>query len=756
MRRSFLAPLAALLAVTLGAPPVHAAPEAPAEVATTPPSLESTPEVAYPEGAEGEANVVLVIVVDKEGGVRSVDVDAGSEPFAAAARAAAAGWRFTPATRAGVAVTARIRFAVAFHPPVPAAPPPPVAPAPAPTTPAAASRPPVAPPAAPRALEVLVQGERALAPSVSTLSRTEVRQLPGAFGDPFRAIEVLPGVTPIVSGLPYFYVRGAPPGNVGYFFDGVRVPYLFHVAIGPSVVHPALVERVDLYAGGYPAEFGRFAGAVVAADATAPRTDFHGEGNLRLFDAGAMVEGGFADGRGTALVGARYSYTAALLSLLSPTVRLDYRDYQARVTYDLGAHDRIGVFAFGSYDLLSQVKNGIEQIAFGSEFYRVDARWDHALPSAGKLRVATTWGFDQTRVGEQRNARDVLLGARATIVQPVTSTLLARGGLDGQADTYRADAAKWGDPDDPGVQRFNDTFPARSDGAMGAWADVVWKAHPRFEVTPGVRVDAFRSGGTTALSVDPRLATKTFVTDRVRVLQAFGLAHQPPSFLVAVPGLTPGSLANGLQSSVQTSLGVEADLPASTTASLTAFGDWFYDMTDALGTGSSGGGQNRGLVDTRSTGRAYGLELYVRRRLTQRLGGFLSYTLSRSTRTLDGVTFPASFDRTHVLNAALAFDLGRAWRAGTRVTLYTGAPTKAATSDSPTTTTTATSNVSDPARDPLFYRIDVRLEKRWQLAPTAWLSFVAEMLNATLHKEIVSGQEIGPVSIPSLGLEGGF
>src|SRR5437868_12442347 len=55
----------------------------------------------------------------------------------------------------------------------------------------------------------------------TTLFRS--RQLPGALGDPFRAIEISTGVTPIVSGLPYFYVRGAPPGNVGYYFDGVRV-----------------------------------------------------------------------------------------------------------------------------------------------------------------------------------------------------------------------------------------------------------------------------------------------------------------------------------------------------------------------------------------------------------------------------------------------------------------------------------------------------------------------------------------------------
>jgi hypothetical protein len=53
-------------------------------------------------------------------------------------------------------------------------------------------------------------------------------------------------------------------------------------------------------------------------------------------------------------------------------------------------------------------------------------------------------------------------------------------------------------------------------------------------------------------------------------------------------------------------------------------------------------------------GRAYGAELLVRRPLSKRLSGWLSYTLSRSTRethfvTLDGgsamATVPSEFDR---------------------------------------------------------------------------------------------------------------
>ena len=62
----------------------------------------------------------------------------------------------------------------------------------------------------------------------------------------------------------------------------------------------------------------------------------------------------------------------------------------------------------------------------------------------------------------------------------------------------------------------------------------------------------------------------------------------------------------------------------------------------------------------------------------------------------------------------------------------------------------------DQARDPPYYRVDFRVEKRWSVLDTGWLSLVVEMLNATLTKETIGGQQIGPVLVPSLGLEGGF
>ncbi|MBK7582982.1 MAG: TonB family protein [Myxococcales bacterium] len=597
-------------------------------------------------------------------------------------------------------------------------------------------------------IEVVVRGKK-LAPAVSSLTREEVRQIPGVFGDPFRAIEVLPGVTPIISGLPFFYIRGAPPGNVGYFLDGVRVPYLYHLAIGPSVVHPALVERVDLYPGGYPARFGRFAGGIVAAEATAPRSEWHGEGNIRLFDAGAMVEAPFAGGRGTALVGARYSYTAALLSLFAKEITLDYRDYQARVSYDITPKDRVTAFGFGSYDLLGRTQNGLFEVLFGTEFYRLDLRYDRLLPD-GDIRTAVTLGYDQTKIGQQRNAIDEMLVVRSELKQRLEPGVTFRAGADTALDSYSATEQTYADPDDPGTKTFNDLFPPRSDLGIGMWSDVVLDVTPEVELTPGLRLDLYSSGGASAVGFDPRIAARFKLSDDFRIVHAYGVAHQPPSFVVPVPGLSPANLRGGLQSSYQTSAGVEWDLPDATTATATVFYNVFLDMTDTIGT-SGGGGGGPPAFERRSTGAGYGFELFVKRKLTKRFGGFLSYTLSRSTRAIGREKIPATFDRTHVANVAVAYDLGRRWRAGTRFVFYTGTPKNPDSGG-----LVAPLRSSSPERNPAFYRIDLRLEKRWPLAKSAWISFVAEFMNATLHKEIFNDEEIGPIAIPSVGVEGGF
>ncbi|WP_394828138.1 TonB-dependent receptor plug domain-containing protein [Pendulispora albinea] len=770
---------------------------------TAAPVLVSESEVPYPEGARGEAVVVVVITVNLDGTVRSAVVETGAEPFASAAVAAASLFLFQPATRDGIAVASKIRMEIAFREP----PPPP-------EDERAREAPPLSPPAAPRARapasdseiqEVRVRGERGEPSRTVSLSRAEVREIPGAFGDPFRAIEMMPGVTPVVSGLPFFFVRGAPPGNVGYFIDGVRVPLLFHVGAGPSVIHPAIIERVDLYPGGYPARFGRFAGGIVSGEMTQLRPETRGELNVRLFDAGAWIETPFANQRGIVSLGGRYSYTAALLSRLASDTILDYWDYQARAAYDLTSRDRISLFTFGSYDFLAQ-KTPTETLPlFATEFHRLDLRYERRLGPDSTLRTALTLGLDRTRLSEGRFMRDRMMGTRTEIVHRVSPNVVVRAGSDVQLDSYAVFVND--DELSPTASRAARYFPSRTDLTMGVRGDVVYEPVRGFEVTTGARLDLFASQGATALGADPRLMTRAAVSDHVRVLTALGVAHQPPAFVIPIPGFQPGGLSGGLQRSVQESLGLEVGLGTGTTLTMSTFHNTFFDMSDPLGSlpqdpggcppgafpadtlggdnagrhlgwtpycgprfpigtigpdRSGGGGQaasSRGderaveVFEVRSKGTAYGFEFLLKRKLTQRIGGFLSYTLSRSTRYARGERFIASFDRTHVANAAVAFDLGRSWRAGTRLVFYTGVPRAADASG------------QDTSRLPAFFRVDLRLEKRWSIGKSGWLALVAEWMNATLTKEAVSTnctlrgcdvQTIGPVTIPSIGLEGGF
>src|SRR5262249_47804201 len=154
-------------------------------------------------------------------------------------------WRFSPATVDERPVRARINYAIECSEPGAEG-----APPPKPAPPIAAPTPTPAP------YEVEVRGVRP-DPAETSFDPNETREMPGTFGDPVRGVEALPGVTPVISGTPFYYVRGVPPGNIGYFLDGIRLPLLQHVALGPTIVHPALIERIDFYPAAAPARFGR-------------------------------------------------------------------------------------------------------------------------------------------------------------------------------------------------------------------------------------------------------------------------------------------------------------------------------------------------------------------------------------------------------------------------------------------------------------------------------------------------------------------
>ncbi|HEY2367459.1 MAG TPA: energy transducer TonB, partial [Polyangiaceae bacterium] len=138
-------------------------------------------KITYPERGHGDAVVVLEIVVSTEGHVVDWRVLAGGEPFLTAAKGAIESMAFDPATRDDQPITARMRIELPFH--------------------EQRTDAPVViehvehvqtPKPKPKPIigveDVHVRGTRKEIGG-STISKEDVRDLPGAFGDAFRAID---------------------------------------------------------------------------------------------------------------------------------------------------------------------------------------------------------------------------------------------------------------------------------------------------------------------------------------------------------------------------------------------------------------------------------------------------------------------------------------------------------------------------------------------------------------------------------------
>lgn len=690
-----------------------------AERITLPEPL-NTPVAPVP-GTEERVEIVLDLEVDARGHVASARARGGRQPYASRAEEATSAWLFRPATKGGKPLPAKIAVLVAFEPPPAAVPSPPESE----TEPAGAPRhPPQARASATPIQEVLILGELT-DPGSRGFSRYETRKLAGAFDDPLRTVEVLPGVIPIITGLPVFFVRGAPPGNVGYFLDGIRIPQLFHGFLGPSVVHPAFLSKINLHAGPMPARFGRYAGAAVSADLAEPRGERRAEASVRLFDAGAFAESPFADGRGYAMLGGRYSYTGLILSLASDNQRLDYWDYQALAGYRLGRRDELSVFAFGSYDYAGS-GDGLQA---GAEFHRADLRYDHDFSDRASLRLALSGGSDRSR-SQQGFLRNDVFAARAQFTYS-GEDVAARAGMDLNVDSY----AMAVNPAINEPEVYEDLFPPRTDILGGAYLDFVLFRRGPVRVIPGIRADVYSSGGATAVGVDPRMTAEYDITPKLRATHSLGVAHQAPSFVPNVPGAQVAGLRGGLQENLQAATTYELTLPWKLSLSLGGYLNVTEDLSDPIGT-SQTLSVDETTPDLRVLGRSFGIEVFLERPLTRRIGGVFSYTFSQTLRSTELISTISGYDRPHVMNLALNFDLGSHWQAAAKTVVASGVPGRRTTLDG---------FVFDGSRSAPLIRVDLKISKRW---------YPSEHFNWGAHLEVLNATYAGSVSRRACGIRG--
>jgi hypothetical protein len=739
------------------APPAN---EPSADTGIEPPRLLEFPPVDVPEGVTlpegGRIEVTVEVAADA---TATLFECALGEALCALVRAALPRARFEPARRGDAPLAARIRIALQLADSAPALPPasaPASSPAPAPT-PAPASAP--ADPSEELGATAHVIKPQ---PGMRRLELAETRDLPGAFGDPFRAIEALPGVVPIISGLPYVFVRGSPPAGTLYVYDEIPVPTLFHLGLGPAVIHPRMVGPVRLYSGVAPARYGRLTGGVVVGEGPAPpdgRT--HAEVELRLLDVSGYVQ---AQGLGGNVTGAvRYGYPALLLSIFSPEVNLAYWDYQLRYTTAISARDRFELVALGSYDSFSEVDDPEEDVTI--TFHRVEPRLIRRL-GRSELGSALLVGYEESELGDAEFELNALrLAPRLWLDSRFEGRTRLRlsADLTGVAGNFAGAPAE----QDDGIARqslFGDV-PARS--MWGVQAELTLWPLSALELQLGARADAWVQGPGAEGVLDPSARAIWHVVPELDLHVAGGVVHQPAVFYIPLPGIVDVATDRGLQSAIQSEAGVGWDTPLDLRAELQAFVHVYRNLVfvDALlledsfdlicETIDCGGATLAERID----GVSYGAELFLRRAPEERLSGFLSYTLAWShVDDVGGLPYTPTWDVRHLGNLIVQWEIGAGFSAGGRLHARSGKLIGEFLLDD------SFALARDEHRLPWFVRIDLQVAYAWR---PSWgrMRVALEWFNATLSREPINTECKGAprtceveylpaIFFPNLGVRG--
>jgi TonB-dependent Receptor Plug Domain len=571
--------------------------------------------------------------------------------------------------------------------------------------------------------ETKVQARRPREPSVA-VEGDEARQAPGSGGDPLHILQSLPGVSQVVWPLALYAIRGANPGNTGFFIDDMRVPALFHFALGPSIIHPYLISRVEFFPGGYPARYSGYVSGIVAASTdTPPESAPLTSADVRLYDAGALLSRPFDGDRGRVAVAARYSYAGLVASRLSSDVTFGYADYELLADHPL-AGGRAALLLLGSFD---QIDIQSQQIGDGAlNFHRGQLRWTRAL-GPGRLTLSAAFGTDHTRstlYGDPITMKTLSATPHLRYTLGLGSALELEAGADAEGERFATVIAG-----DTGVRLGqSDLARPRTLGVAGAYVSLALRLGTRLEVVPAVRVSSYVEQGVTSPALEPRLTARLRVTDAASLKVALGRFAQMPSLPLDLAGFEGFGLRDfGLQRSVQTSAGAELTLGGGVT---------FIDVTgfyQALRVTDLGSlfSQTITAADFLQVriGRAYGGELLIRRDVGRRLHGWLAYTLSWSERTVDGVRGPSDWDQRHILNLLASYDLRHGYGAGFRFHYNSGRPF-------PLPNETGDREYQ---RLPPFYQLDLRAEKRWLFE--RWrLEVYVELGNATLTRNVTNLQ----------------
>lgn len=528
--------------------------------------------------------------------------------------------------------------------------------------------------------EVIVRGNRRPSISKKVISADEARRVaPG--GDPGQVTKLLPGVT-TQPGRSEVTIRGSKPEDSSYYLDDIKVPFIYHAIGSLSVLPPAIIEEVEFSAGGFGPEYGNATGGIVVLRTKndipeKPKTKF--VLNLPLYSS-IYHERPLSENSGM-LVGVRRSYLEFILPRVLPknsgiSVIPYFRDYQGIYTYKTDdGHYKLSLLA--SADGLKATAPGVlSQDESGSGKFFVQTYFGAvALERMKKLNDGWTMTSTPQIVytDNKFEVSDLKFRVQAhTLRLPVE--FVKRLNRDerfyvGSEVSYIPFTVTYYlpkfDPDDP-LFDFDEAPRVAGKNTGGSIEAASWVARDvkipnGAVVTPGLRV--FYLNLINRASADPRLQYRQDVGGGNVLKAAVGQYSQYPRN--GEPAKNFGNPKLVFPKAMHYVLGLETKWNDRWDSDFQLF---YKDMRQVVRSDPEIKYNNKGRL------KSYGFESFIRRALTEKWFGWMSYTWSKTSERKDDESpwTPGANDQTHVLSLVGDYRISSVWDVGGRFGLHTG------------------------------------------------------------------------------------
>jgi len=545
------------------------------------------------------------------------------------------------------------------------------------------------------------------------MTMTEIKNIPIIFGekDVLKTIQLLPGIKSAGDGNSGFYVRGGAADQNLILLDEANVYNPSHLLGFFSTFNSDAIKNIVVYKGGMPAQYGgRLSSVVDVKMNEGNNRDFGASGGIGLISSRLNVEGPIQKDRSSFLISGRRTYVDMFLRLSNDSnvnkSTLYFYDLNGKVNYTLGRKDRLYLSGYLGRDVLGQ--DNLSNINWGNT--TATARWNHIFNSrlfSNTSLIYSNYDFKITNK-EAGNEFNIISQIKDWNLKEdfqwyAGSLHTVNIGINAIHHTIRPGeitASKAA-----GINSM--TFQRRYSLENAAYLTDTWKMTGKLTLTYGLRLSAFSILGKgdyynidtagrilDTLHYGPGQVVKTYFNAEPRVAAAWQLdettsikasyvrntqnLHLVSNSVTSSPTDRWVANTNIIRPEIsdQASLGYYKDL---------ANGRWeltvetyYKTMQHQIDYKDGANVYTNQPIETQllfGKGRAYGIEWQLKKRVG-RLTGWLSYTLSKTERRINGINngewYNARQDRTHDIAIVGVYQLNKKWTLSADWVFYTG------------------------------------------------------------------------------------